>query len=886
MNNAIRNEFEQWIISLKDSSLNEIQTKLLNLLISNFDTILPLGTAKSQRAKKIAELIEKNRSTLAADFPLVSPNIGYSTDRINNISELEIGPFRGFNSSEKFSFDTNFTFLYGPNGSGKSSFCEGLEYALLDEIEEASAKRILIKDYIKNTSKQEGKKPIVYTKNGDRNEAVPVQANQILYKFSFIEKNRIDAFARITATTNSDQKDRIATLFGLDSFSDFVDGFTNNFAPQLTLEPKLANEFSESQKTNNENIAKLKEVNESIAVIAECWTTLFKEINNSDVSTKESLKIFLKGEDGVSGKIYELQQLKASEIQKDIVIENFSEIQEKVSGLIETSKTITKKLTEFQINSSDLNFNDLYSALIGIKDISADKCPACDTPLTQVVINPFQKAITEIEKLKSLSKLQEDLPSLCRSAVKDINILNIQINKVNTDITSMNIKEILVIPFVSDVEYIDIKNVPTWLPTLSEELNSVLNALPEITLISERISSFNLNLQEKRTEKEKVDTEIQKFEEYETRRVELSTQEIQLNKEKSEIESSISKFNEENSEKLVAIENEKLLISEFNNYIEAYDILIGNLKNYRDKLPVKLSFGLSEKALEYYNIINQNDPEFEKLDFLSIPSTPGDKIEIRFKGIKNKEDALHILSEGHIKVLGLSILLSKISNDNLGFIIFDDVVNAIDDDHRSGIAELLTTHPDFKTKQQIITSHGEQFINKLEHKLGASAASKLVRHYRFFPSDSIEYRGIKVSTGDTKHYILQAEENYTKNSLKDAASKCRQAVESLSETIWKKIIKERNINLTVKIRSPGFQPELSTVVDSLIKELKAIDPNTTIFNKLKELKEKYPWSILNKGTHEQDDLPEFERSDIKNVIEIIKEIDTGLFNFSLTTVVK
>ena len=52
-------------------------------------------------------------------------------------------------------------------------------------------------------------------------------------------------------------------------------------------------------------------------------------------------------------------------------------------------------------------------------------------------------------------------------------------------------------------------------------------------------------------------------------------------------------------------------------------------------------------------------------------------------------EALQVLSEGHIKILGLSILLAKAVHDNLNFIIFDDIVNAIDDDHRNGVADLL-----------------------------------------------------------------------------------------------------------------------------------------------------------------------------------------------------
>ena len=240
------------------------------------------------------------------------------------------------------------------------------------------------------------------------------------------------------------------------------------------------------------------------------------------------------------------------------------------------------------------------------------------------------------------------------------------------------------------------------------------------------------------------------------------------------------------------------------------------------------------------------------------------------------------MSEGHIKVLGLSILLAKAVHENLGFLIFDDIVNAIDDDHRGGIAELLLCHVDLKDKQHIVTCHGETFINKLEHKLGASQADKYVESYRFFPADTIETRGVQVSIGDSKHYLLKAKESLSKNNLKDSATDCRRAVESLSYQLWKKLDNSLKVYLKVTMRSPRVPPDLSTVVDSLIKELKKISGVDTLRESLLELKAKYPWSLLNKGVHEDDDQPEFEREDISNILRLIQNIEENVTTLKLT----
>ncbi|MCI5158978.1 MAG: hypothetical protein D3906_11205, partial [Candidatus Electrothrix sp. AUS1_2] len=353
--------------------------------------------------------------------------------------------------------------------------------------------------------------------------------------------------------------------------------------------------------------------------------------------------------------------------------------------------------------------------------------------------------------------------------------------------------------------------------------------------------------------------------------------------EKAKLNTKITYFKECHSEKIAQVEAEEKSIKINKGFLKAYKETISCLKEYRNSLPQVLSSGISEKTRDYYNIINAHDPYFEHLQFLSLPKTTGDRIQLIFTGEEVIKDALHVLSEGHIKVLGLSILLAKAVREHSGFIIFDDIVNAIDDDHRSGIVDLLITHPDFNNKQQIITCHGEEFINKLEHKLGASRVSKEVNRYQFYPVDSISERGVKPSNGDAKHYLIQAKKQFDRNSLKDAATKCRQAVESLSETLWKKLGKEKNINLSVKMRAPGVRPDLYTVVGSLTKELKNIDKESVSYKAFSELKERYPWSILNKGVHEQTDLSEFERTDIKSVIQLIETLEEEILNTKFTT---
>jgi len=112
-----------------------------------------------------------------------------------------------------------------------------------------------------------------------------------------------------------------------------------------------------------------------------------------------------------------------------------------------------------------------------------------------------------------------------------------------------------------------------------------------------------------------------------------------------------------------------------------------------------------------------------------------------------------------------------------------------------------------------------------------------------------------------------------RDNRKDVASNCRRAMESISEQLWIKLGKTLNINLTVKMRAPGNSPDLSTVVDSLTKAVKVIEGLQELHNELKQLKEKYPWSLLNKGVHEQGNLPEFDREDVSDLLTLVLSIE-------------
>ncbi len=872
---SVKREFIQWVISLNKSGLSDIDKKLLNLLINSFDEIIPLGTNSGMRAKKIGQLIEKNKHTISSDINEIDNQNTRDIEIFKSIAELKIGPFRGFTREETFVFDRKYTFMYGPNGSGKSSFCEGLEYALLGSIEEADSKRIDVSVYTKNARVGTAISPKVFGISSNKQKTI-IPQNSNAYRFCFIEKNRIDGFARIAANTAKNQQDRIATLFGLDDFNEFVNNFTENFNEKyLTLVNQKEIDFNlESQKIElsknriTEIIEVLKKQDIDVA-------TLINEVAKEEIKTIDELKLYLIGEDGTKGIINSLQEKKA-EIVPDNKDESFFESLKKCLLLQQTNMTnLNSYIAELNKYSSEVSYKDLYIAIDSIAKNASNTlsiCPACKTPIDRVVINPFSNAVSELSKLGYLTKLQQEIEKTAILMGKEIRKANSFVKNLNEIKDLISNKETKFSMF-TEFEYTGISSISEWKSMFTNEIHQVEKEINGNIQLLNDIKTYNIVLQNRRDEKEKIEKDLLKNQNFKQRLDEFIAQKVTLNKEKAELQGSISNFEMKNEEKINEINEIKKEIDLNKEYVKSYNLLIGKLKEYRDALPSKLAAGLSDRARDFYNIINEHDPEFEKIERLKLPTAAGEKIIIQFHGDTRIHDALCILSEGHIKILGLSLLLSKVISEDLGFIIYDDIVNAIDDEHRDGIAELLLRNSDLKDRQHIITCHGEIFITKLEHKLGVSTADREVKGYRFVPQENIGERGIKISIGNTKHYLLLAKKSLAEDDRKDVASRCRQAIESISEQLWNKLGRKLNINLTVKMRSPGSRPDLSSVVDALIKELQAISGSGELQTKLKELKEKYPWNLLNKGTHEQGDLPELERKDVADLLKLVEEIE-------------
>ncbi|QXE01945.1 hypothetical protein [Terribacillus sp. DMT04] len=100
-----------------------------------------------------------------------------------------------------------------------------------------------------------------------------------------------------------------------------------------------------------------------------------------------------------------------------------------------------------------------------------------------------------------------------------------------------------------------------------------------------------------------------------------------------------------------------------------------------------------------------------------------------------------------------------------------------------------------------------------------------------------------------------------------------------------KLAKKYNVQLSVAMRSPERPPELMSTAQALRKFISkhTIDGYENVVSSLEvllgmESKHPFEWNYLNKGTHEEERMEEFDRTVVKDMIELLEQIDDTIMN--------
>lgn len=430
-------------------------------------------------------------------------------------------------------------------------------------------------------------------------------------------------------------------------------------------------------------------------------------------------------------------------------------------------------------------------------------------------------------------------------------------------------------------------NAPTmdWWNSLYQPLSDGFTPWQHIEIQVKTLEETDKNIDKAVVECAEKRTNLARLREFSDEIVKLQTRSQTANTEKIKAEDVIKKFDTDNAQLIKDSEAEKSIIAQNRVIADAYATFVQKLKTYKNELPAQLVADLGETVAQLYNAFNRNDAEHERLVNIRLPVSQNQRLEISFN--KNPDtyfDALHILSEGHIRCLGLAILTAKNIKENSPFLIFDDPVNAIDDEHRQSIRETLFVDDYFSGKQLIIAIHGEEFFNRAHQIIGKEAARRALS-YLFSPKE--DYHILVNSLQRPKNYVLAAREFHDTCEYRDSLMSARRGLESLLNKAWShysKYCDKSDSLISVARRSPDQPWDLRYLAENLNSKFKksvANIPNkdqivSSLTNVLGTDVKQPPWIYLNKGTHDEPDLPEFDQKTVEQIVLELEQLDMAL----------
>jgi len=426
-------------------------------------------------------------------------------------------------------------------------------------------------------------------------------------------------------------------------------------------------------------------------------------------------------------------------------------------------------------------------------------------------------------------------------------------------------------------------NVGNWLQAW---MNNGEQAWNELLRLTDMVAAMDENARRVIDERDNMSAERRGLESFQLDVTRINTLRSTAKQEFNQAKDTVDKFETENHQLIVDSENEKPSVEKNWRIKRAYDGFLLFLGSYLSQLPQQLLQGLGENARDLYNSFNRQDPDGDLLHALWLPLAENSKIELEFvcePGVRY--DALIILSEGHIKCLGLAILLAKNLSQGCPVVIFDDVVNAIDDDHRDGILRTFFEDGHLDHKQVVLTSHAEEFLHRIQQRIGAERAREIMR-YKFLPHEG-EHELRVDSVTVPKNYVLLAQQFLNEEEKRDALRNTRTALESLTDQIWIWMGRRGNGVLELKLPSPRARWELNNKCSIIRSALNRHPENeseeiASIIGALDSLlglgQGSIAWNYLNGGTHDSEREGEFDREVVSEAVNSVVQMDTALDN--------
>ncbi|MBF8668174.1 AAA family ATPase [Pseudomonas putida] len=657
------------------------------------------------------QLLGRNYQRIAARFKKVL-DLKPELDRIppsslGTLDYLRVKNFRGFG---EFGPDDTGTFIrfsklknifYAPNGGGKSSLCEALEIGTTGDVKEAARRKTKVAHYIARGEV----KPKLMLMGTDK---LPVKRS-ISWSGCFIDRNRLQEFSLLgSKDTGSAESDVLATLFGLEELQEVISRFVRpeSFSLKAFMRTDQAEVLDTLERTRvNLGQQRCKHRADIQASTSEiCRLLGLKADQDFDVRPK-----VLRLRDTVEMHIRGAERLRAAKVPFVIPLKQVKRLCAIAQRLLQRRTDIEKVFLQ---RASDVNYRAVFEALVAIEQLRVgETCPACLTPLDQVVVNPFERAREQIEELGALDSLKQ-------SRQRNDARIALWASRVATGISAVKGNEHADVPCPLNMDELDVVLAKFHAATdRSEVASSVLYSFLKLCSGSaDQIEDYLRTCERKRREVSQAEAQAARLE---ARVTQLKDIDESLKQQFDSKKLAKREFKVANDKMLDLIKQKAALVndaadnSHFNQLLmdlEAeYRTLYRDLLDYKLELEKARITGIEAKAAEYYRAINNHDDDHEQIASLSF-NRQADSYRIKITNLDGSLlDAFAVLSEGHLRALGLSILLAMAEKNNFPIIVFDDVVNAIDTEHRSNIIDLFFSDAYLRRIQMVVTTHDRLF---------------------------------------------------------------------------------------------------------------------------------------------------------------------------------
>ncbi|RZA21043.1 MAG: hypothetical protein EOP10_17280, partial [Proteobacteria bacterium] len=637
------------------------------------------------------QLLGRNYQRIAARFKKVLDNRP-ELDRIppsglGTLDYLRVKNFRGFG---EFGPDDKGTFIrfsklknifYAPNGGGKSSLCEALEICTTGDIKEAARRKTKLRQYIE----RKGNKSQLSLLGTDRLKVTP----SISWSSCFIDRNRLQEFSLLgSKDTGSGESDVLATLFGLEELQEVISRFVR--PDSFTLKSFMRADQAEAVATLESaqaalGLMRLKHRTDLEASIFEICKLLGLrpdqefEIRPKVVRLRKTIGMHIRG----------AERLRASKAPAAIPMRQVKRTCAIAKRLLHRRADIEKAFLQ---RASDVNYRAVFEALEAIEQLHSEgTCPACLTPLDKVVMNPFDRAREQITALGALDSLK-------KSRQRNDARIALWASKIATGISAVKGNVSADIPCPLKLDGLEFVLAEFHAATdRSEVAPSVLNLY--LSLCAENLDEIETYVRTCERKRSEVDQAEGQAARLDTLVLRLQGVDESLKRQFDAKTRAELEFRAANTNMVELVGRKTTLLnnavdnSHFNQLLKdletEYRTLYQDLLDYKLELEKARITGIEAKAAEYYRAINNHDDDHEQVAALSFEKL-AESYRIKITNMDGSLlDAFAVLSEGHLRALGLSILLAMAEKNNFPLIVFDDVVNAIDTDHRSNIIDLF-----------------------------------------------------------------------------------------------------------------------------------------------------------------------------------------------------